>query len=1802
MHPTAYLTSTTWPRDSARLALVAVVCFACALAGPVLISPATPHTPLWLPAGAALAAVLLGGRRLAPGVALGVFAAALVAREPIAVALAAAIGSTVSALAGTWLLSRASGFTSELRRPRDVLALIGVGAFLAPVLSASLYAAGTLVATPAGTTQALLLAWTVRWASDALSVLLITPLALAWTAERSPESRSARTVESAGLALLQVLTCAYVFLMQSGPGAYLCLPVALLAAMRLGMRWVALANLVTLSIAALGTGAGTGPFVHNPGIEGLLLVQSFGIVAALATLLAASLAAERRRIGQQFQETAERFRGLSALTSDWYWEQDENLRFTYISAGYDERAGLSVGSAIGKTRFELGNLFESDDERARHEADLAARHPFRDVELRRHDRNGNLRFVAVSGEPLFDERGGFRGYRGVGRDITQKKLAERALRASEARLKSLVNLSSDWYWEQDQELRFTMIAGRAADERRLQPEQIIGRTRWDIVGSEVSEANRRAHDAAVSARLPFQDIEMTRHTLGEEPAVVSVSGEPIFDEEGRFRGYRGVARDITLRKRAEREIEDAHRFLDALIDTFPTPILVKDAQHRYVAANGAFARFFRRGLADILGKNDFDFFSVEDATYFQETDRRCLDSPGPVEYERPYPIDGQITWMLVRKTGLSRPDGSRVVVLLLLDVTARKAAEERLRASEQRFRSLTQLSADWYWEQDTQLRFSYVSVGSEGAAQLPESDLLGKSRFELDLEWASQAVRQEHMATLLARRPFRDLLLRHRPSGQWVMVSGEPIFDARGEFTGYRGVGRDVSHQKRAETALAESGKFLDALINAIPTPVTVKDREHRYLHVNDAFCQLAGHSRQELVGHDDSVILPPEEVEFVWKLDHEAVSSDKPVQYEHSYLLNGQLRWMLVRKYALPRPDGNLAVVSSLIDISNLKAVEAALRASEARLRSLLDLSADWMWEQDADHRYTYLSAEAPSKGGIEPDAALGKTLLELPFRWEPEERKRAHAQDLELRRTFRDLHLMRPDPDGRTRHISVSGEPIFGARGEFLGYRGTGQDITERKLTERRMARLKDMYAAMTEANDAIIHSQDTGQLFPDICRIVVEYGHFVFARIAMIDYQSGWAPTVASAGEHRGYTERFVVSIDPSRPEGQGPSAHAIRTGCNYVSNDITGDSRNRPWRETLAMLGVRAQATFLLHREGRVVGTLHLYADQVGFFDEELTGMLEKLAVNLSFALDNFQREEARLAAEAALRESETRFRDFADAAGEYVWEADLAGSYTYVSSRVQSVWSYTDQELIGHTPYDFMPPGEAERVREWLAQNARADGSFRDLEHSILTRNAHTRWLLVNAVGIFDDAGQLTGLRGTGRDITDRKAAEDRINDLAWRDPLTKLPNRLLFNDRLEQGIVAARRSGQSLAVLFIDLDRFKYINDSLGHEVGDLLLKEVATRMDTCIRKGDTLSRLGGDEFVVTLEGLQHAEDAAQVAGKIIKALGRPFEIAGHALTTSCSIGIAIFPMDADDDRTLMKNADTAMYHAKEKGRNNYQFFSPEMNVRAVERHNLETALRLAIERQEFVLFYQPQVDIRTGAVVGMEALLRWQHPEHGLLEPNRFINVAEDSGLIEPIGQWVLRSACQRGKAWQDAGYPPVKIAVNISPRQLDKPREFSRALSRILNSTGLDPRYLELEMTERLLMKDAEENIAVLRKLGKEGVRIAVDDFGTGWSSLLYLRQFPIDTLKIDKSFVRDIETDPNDAAIVDAVVAMAHRLNLHTTAEGVETRGQLEALQRLGCDEYQGYLFSKPLPAIDAAVRFLAPRKLDLRVSNS
>ncbi|HSJ97028.1 MAG TPA: EAL domain-containing protein, partial [Myxococcota bacterium] len=473
-------------------------------------------------------------------------------------------------------------------------------------------------------------------------------------------------------------------------------------------------------------------------------------------------------------------------------------------------------------------------------------------------------------------------------------------------------------------------------------------------------------------------------------------------------------------------------------------------------------------------------------------------------------------------------------------------------------------------------------------------------------------------------------------------------------------------------------------------------------------------------------------------------------------------------------------------------------------------------------------------------------------------------------------------------------------------------------------------------------------------------------------------------------------------------------------------------------------------------------------------------------------------------------------------------------------------------------------------------------------------NAAGEWIWVHSRGKVtqrDAAGKSLRMTGTSTDITKRKRAEERAEFLATRDALTGLPNRVLLHDRLEQAVVNAARHHGGFAFMFIDLDRFKTINDSLGHHVGDGLLKEVAARLDGCVRASDTVARLGGDEFAVIVENLRAGDDGAQqVAEKMIAAMAAPMLVEGNTLNTSCSIGISLYPADGRDSGALMKNADVAMYFAKERGRNNYQFFSQRMNNRAQERLSVENYLRLALRRGELVLHYQPRMSVASGALVGAEALLRWQHPRRGLLAPEKFIDVAEDSGLIVPIGEWVLQAACAQVAAWQ-ARRPGLRLSVNLSVGQMTNGERFRQAVEAALAASGIAADTLELELTESHLMQDLEEKAALLNRLGALGVGIAIDDFGTGYSSLSYLKQLPVDSIKVDSSFVRDVVADADDAAIIRAILAMAHALKLSVVAEGVETAAQLRALRDLGCDEYQGFHESPALAAADFEVRYLA-----------
>jgi diguanylate cyclase (GGDEF)-like protein/PAS domain S-box-containing protein len=441
------------------------------------------------------------------------------------------------------------------------------------------------------------------------------------------------------------------------------------------------------------------------------------------------------------------------------------------------------------------------------------------------------------------------------------------------------------------------------------------------------------------------------------------------------------------------------------------------------------------------------------------------------------------------------------------------------------------------------------------------------------------------------------------------------------------------------------------------------------------------------------------------------------------------------------------------------------------------------------------------------------------------------------------------------------------------------------------------------------------------------------------------------------------------------------------------------------------------------------------------------------------------------------------------------------------------------------------------------------------------------------VAVFDNITE------RNRDISERKLAEERVQFLAFNDALTGLPNRTLLRDRLAKALADARRQKEKVVLLFLDLDKFKDINDSRGHSVGDLLLQEVAERLKRFAREQDTVARLGGDEFLIMLTHVKDVSDAAVAAERLMDTMTAEFVVQEHSLHVSCSVGISIFPEHGADAETLIKNADAGMYSAKESGRKNFRFFTDDMNAQVVERLALESSLRRALLEKELFLTYQPQMDIATGKITGLEALLRWQHPELGLVPPDKFIRVAENSSLILPIGEWVLRTACSQARKWQDEGLPAVTVAVNVSAVQF-RQADFCGLIRRVLHETGLAPQYLELELTESLLLANADVTLSVLQELKSMGVTLAIDDFGTGYSSFNYLRQFRVSKLKIDRSFVRDIAVNPDDAAITTAIISMAKSLNLKVIAEGVENEAQMSFLRAHQCDEIQGYYFSKPL----------------------
>lgn len=917
------------------------------------------------------------------------------------------------------------------------------------------------------------------------------------------------------------------------------------------------------------------------------------------------------------------------------------------------------------------------------------------------------------------------------------------------------------------------------------------------------------------------------------------------------------------------------------------------------------------------------------------------------------------------------------------------------------------------------------------------------------------------------------------------------------------------------------------------PLPMWVFDHETlAFLEVNDAAVLYYGYSREEFLGMTIRDIRPPEDVALL--LDHieRSMNAHTPPMHWRHRKKDGVVIDVDISSSDIEFAGRRARLVVATDVTARLKA-ERALLESEERFRQLTENVEAAFWITDRPpSRILYLSPAFRRIWGREPEE-MYRDVNAYRETVHPDDRAVYSQAVGALGETGEfDIEYRILRPDGKVIWVQDRAFPVHAAAGEAPRLAGIATDITARK-------RATEDLRVSEERLELALNSSDLASWDWNLTTGEVHFSRH-WARI--LGYEAGEIPGHIDAWEKLAH------------PEDIGAVKAAL-------ARQFKGETKL--YDEQYRMLGKDGEWHWM-HSVGTVV---------------------ERGADGRALRMTGTHRDVTRpKRAVEQIRKLSLAVEQSAN----MVMITDPQGLIEYVNPKFCRVTGYAREEIVGRELWTMksldMPVATFRDIWETLNAGKEWHGELHNRK-----KNGEFYWCLESISPVRDDKGMVTNFVSVAEDISERKHAESTIRHLAYYDPLTGLPNRRLFRDRLEQTRTAALRSGELFGLMYLDLDRFKEVNDTLGHSVGDQLLKAAAQRIADCLRKADTMARLGGDEFAVIIAEAARAEDVSRVAEKIIRAFQQPFLLSGFELFTSTSIGISIFPADTADIDTLIKNADIALYRAKEQGRNNYQFFIAEMGQRSMERLVIENRLRFAVERNELELHYQPQVELASGQVRGVEALLRWHSPELGMVMPADFIPLAEETGLIVPIGEWVLRTACRQMKAWVDGGVPLTRMAVNLSPRQF-RQAGLEQTVVSALQDAGLEPGYLEVEITENTVMHNPQLTQSILEKLRAMGVQVAIDDFGTGYSSLATLKHFPVTRLKVDQTFVRDLAEDRDDAAIVLAIISMAHSLRLPVVAEGVETAEQTSYLQLHGCEEAQGYAFSKPLPAaeIDAYLR--------------
>jgi diguanylate cyclase (GGDEF)-like protein/PAS domain S-box-containing protein len=1226
--------------------------------------------------------------------------------------------------------------------------------------------------------------------------------------------------------------------------------------------------------------------------------------------------------------------------------------------------------------------------------------------------------------------------------------------------------------------------------------------------------------------------------------------------------------------------------------------------------------------------------------------RSLLDNSNPsfLKEKRYIRKDGSIIWCQVAVSVVrDRAGNPEYFIAVITDISDRKQTETALQESKERFRNLVETSSDWVWEVNERAVYTYASPKVRDLLGYEPEEVLGKTPFALMPEAEARRVSEIFTTFVTQLLPFQCIenTNRHK-DGRLVVLetSGVPIFDADGKFRGYRGIDRDITQRKQIEAArlqaeqlLRENQERLNNILNSLQDLVwSISLETHQYIYINPAAETIYGRAISEFIENRNLWLeaVHPEDRQQVETASRLLVEQGTSQDLEYRIVRpDGEVRWIRDRAQLNYDSSGKPIRIDGIAtDITEKKQALETLQRIEARNRAIIDAMPDLMLRVRRDGLcLDFIPPREPDSGTFLP---IEKHLCEVL----PPQLLQDQLQAIERAISTGELQVYEHQLEkcGRVSYEEVRISPLGEEEALILV-----RDITDRKQAEIDLHENEErLQQIISTISDGLVVANPQGKVL-----FVNPAAEFLFglSQKELLEQSFGLPCLVEETTEiciQQPTGGLITAEMRAGEINWEGEMAYLVSLRDiteRYKAEQVIQESEEKYRR----IVETAAEGIWVIDRDNKTNFVNLQMARLLGYSVEEMTGKSlfefmdeEGIAIAQSYAqrrrqgiqenhdfkfrckdgtelwaivsTNPFFDKEGNYAGvlgmitditdrkgiEQALYESERRLEGILSSIQDVVWSASATTLKTlYINPTAEKVFGRPASEFYNNPIlwFKIVHPEDKKQVKHYLKQ-LHETGSL-EMEYRIVRPDGEVRWLYNRSQVIDDGSGKAIRIDATDTDITERKQAEEQLQRNAFYDPLTDLPNRALFTDRLEHALQRLKRHPESLfAVLFLDLDGFKLINDSLGHLTGDRLLQGFARRLGECLRPSDTLARLGGDEFTILIEDIKTIKDVIIVAERILQTLTLPFNLGGQQVFTNTSIGIALSNSDYQRSEEILRDADTAMYRAKAQGKGCYAVFDPKMYLLAVSRLQLETDLRQAIEHREFQVFYQPIASLETGKITEFEALIRWQHPKRGLISPAEFIPIAEETGLIVPIGQWILKEACQQMRTWQEQ-FPqqtPLKVNINLSGKQL-RGINFIEQIDNVLAETGLDGSTLKLEITESLLIENVEAAANLLLELRKRNIELCLDDFGTGYSSLSYLQRFPINTIKIDRSFVRRMKPKDDSSEIVRAIVALAHILGMTVIAEGIETEEQLEQLKKLTCEKGQGYLFSKPLSREDA-----------------